>query len=406
MGGEGDHVPKRESVARGSNLPRVRAENLTVTLNALRKPQPATRAELATATMSNLVAELGSLGFIREERSPERRVGRRPALLSLDPDGPRPLGLEISRSRVVAVETDLSGAVRRSRSRPAPAEAGAESTLRVVHDLIAELWTDGAAPPAGIGVGIPGPVDSARGRLTEPPNFPGWSGLPLADRLHERWGVPVLVDDDAKTAALGEHWFGAGRTVDSLLYVSVGEGVGAGLIVHDELYRGTHELAGEIGHMTLDLNGPACACGNRGCLETFVSRGAILARAASCDLREEPLAAIDRLAARGDPHARSTKDAAYRYLAAGLVNAVNCYDPDVIVLGGPLVRAWGDLVDALRERVRGRSFGFASRSVDLRESALGETAGAIGAAVLILQHLFREPGTRRSGGTELRASAL
>ena len=116
---------------------------------------------------------------------------------------------------------------------------------------------------------MPGPVDTAQGRVREPPNFPGWRDAPLTRVLRERWGVPVLIDDDAKTAALGEYWFGAGSSVESLLYLSVGSGVGAGLIVRGKLYRGTHELAGEIGHTTLDLDGPPCECGNRGCLETF-----------------------------------------------------------------------------------------------------------------------------------------
>lgn len=417
---EADAVAKLEPVASGSNLPRVRARNLTVTLDALRKLQPISRSGLAAATrltaatMSNLVADLASLGFIREERSPERRIGRRPVLLSLDPDGPQLLGIEISRSRVLGVVTDLAGGIRASARRPAPAQRGSEATLAIVQGVIEELWDEGA-PPAGIGVGIPGPVDSGRGRIMEPPNFPGWSGLPLGDILHDRWGVPVLVDDDAKTAALGEHWFGAGRTVDTMLYVSIGEGIGAGLVVHNELYRGTHELAGEIGHMTLDLDGPACECGNRGCLETFVSLGAIRERAAALGLeheggpelelaRADAIEAVERLAGHGHAGATALKDRVYRYLAAGIVNAVNCYDPDAIIVGGPLVERWNDLCPQLRMRVRGRSFGVATQAVDLRSAALGGYASVVGAAVLVIQHLFRHPGLLRPEGDRKESS--
>ena len=387
----------KRSVANGSNPVRVRARNLSVVLDALRKLQPVSRTELASATdltaaaMTHLVAELGDLGFIREQRAPDRQegklLGRRPTLLSLNAGAVNIVGIEISREYVLGVTTNLSGEVGRSEKRAAPAGRGAEATLEVMHDVIAELWENS---PFGIGVGVPGPVDTAQGRVREPPNFPGWRDLPLAQVLRERWGVPVLIDDAAKTAALGEYWFGAGRSVASLLYLSVGSGVGAGLIVHGELYRGTHKLAGEIGHTTLDLDGPPCECGNRGCLETFVSTGAVRKKAVALGLQDD-LAHVERCAATGDRRAADLKDRTYRYLAAAAINAVNFYDPDLIVVGGELVGVWPDLADQLLQRVRGRSFGFASRSVEICASKLGGYASVVGAAGLVMQHVFRQP---------------
>ena len=400
-------MTKRRTVANGSNPVRARAQNLTVVLDALRKLQPISRTDLAVAThltpatITNLVGELGDLGFIRERRSPEKQLGRRPTLVSLEPSAVGIIGLEISRTYVLGVKTNLSGEVLRSEKRLAPAHRGAEATLGIVHEVVAELWDE--SPPFGIGVGVPGPVDTAQGRVREPPNFPGWRDVPLTRVLRDRWGVPVFIDDDAKTAALGEYWFGAGSSVESLLYLSVGSGVGAGLIVRGELYRGTHELAGEIGHTTLDLDGPPCECGNRGCLETFVSTAAIEREAALRGLgdgdrggdrggdKDSLLARVEQLAAGGDARAAGLKDRTYRYLAAGVINAVNFYDPDLIVVGGELVQTWRDVAEELLKRVRGRSFGFASSAVALCPSQLGGYASVIGAAGLVTQFVFEQP---------------
>lgn len=372
-------------------------QNLTVVLDALRKLQPISRSELAAATsltpatMTNLVAELVNRGFICEERSSEKQIGRRPTLLTLNTKGIPILGIEISRSRVLGVVTDVSGANRRSVQRSAPAQDGHEITLGIVEEVIEQLW-DKTSPPVGIGIGVPGPVDSTRGWVLEPTNFPGWHKVPLSNILSRRWKVPVLIDDDAKTAALGEHWFGTGQSVNTMLYISIGEGVGAGLIVRDELYRGTHELAGEIGHTTLDLNGPICECGNRGCLETFISMEAIRERASSLNASDDNLLGyIESLSLQGSDEAVAIKNMVYRYLAAGVSNAVNFYDPDLIVVGGLLVDAWDDLCSQLSERVRGRSFSLTSRSIEIRSSELGRYASVTGAAVLVIQHLFRNP---------------
>ena len=382
-------------ISSGNNLPRVRMQNLTVVLDALRKLQPISRSDLAAATsltpatMTNLVAELVNRGFIREERSSEKQIGRRPTLLTLNTTGIPILGIEISRSQVLGVVTDVSGAIRRSVQRSAPAQDGHETTLGIVEEVIEQLW-DKTSPPVGIGIGVPGPVDSTRGWVLEPTNFPGWHKIPLSDILSRRWKVPVLIDDDAKTAALGEHWFGTGQSVNTMLYISIGEGVGAGLIVRDELYRGTHELAGEIGHTTLDLNGPICECGNRGCLETFISMEAIRERASSLNAADDDLLGyIESLSVQGSDEAVAIKNMVYRYLAAGVSNAVNFYDPDLIVLGGLLVDAWDDLCSQLSERVRGRSFSLTSRSIEIRSSELGRHASVTGAAVLVIQYLFR-----------------
>jgi N-acetylglucosamine repressor len=391
-------VTTPSSLRTGSNLPKVRARNLSVVLDALRRLQPISRSDLAEATeltpatMTNLVNELTAYGLILETPAETRQIGRRPSLLTFNNGAGCVIGIEISRSLVRGVLTDLSGNVVARQQRAHGSSVAPEAVLSSVNSIVAKLKKSGS--PLGIGVGVPGPVDSQGGVVLEPPNFPGWHEVPLADWLRERHGVPVWLDDDAKTAALGERWFGAGRGfqngqgAQNLLYVSIGEGIGAGLIVRDRLYRGTHDLAGEIGHTTLDIDGPVCECGNRGCLEMLVSIPALLRASSSASSVEE----LHASALAGDVGARGLKERAYRYLAAGVGNAVNFYDPDLIVLGGALIEAWPELCDEISQRVRGRSFAFASRNVSIEAAQLGADSSALGAASLVIEQVISSPG--------------
>jgi predicted NBD/HSP70 family sugar kinase len=391
-------VTQPPSVRTGSNLPKVRARNLSVVLDALRRLQPISRSDLALATeltpatMTNLVGELTALGLVHETPAETRQIGRRPSLLTFNHAAGAVIGIEISRRAVRGVLSDLAGNVLLRAGRDHSASVAPAAVLASVNAVIAKLKKHGS--PLGIGVGVPGPVDTAAGVVLEPPNFPGWHEVPLGEQLRARWGVDVWLDDDAKTAALGERWFGAGRGfggqgAQNLLYVSIGEGIGAGLIVRDRLYRGTHDLAGEIGHTTLDIDGPLCECGNRGCLEMLVSIPALLQTMGGVS----SIAEVHTLAEAGDAGARALKERAYRYLAAGVGNAVNFYDPDLIVLGGALIQAWPELCGEIATRVRGRSFAFASRNVSIQVAQLGADSSALGAASLVIEQIISAPGT-------------
>ncbi|WP_027892040.1 ROK family protein [Calidithermus chliarophilus] len=390
-------MKKPVSVRTGSNLTKVRAENLSVVLDALRKLQPISRADLAeataltSATITYLVDELLELGLIEEQKATSKQVGRRPTLLTLRGAAGKIVGLEVSRSVVRGILTDLGGRILKRMELAHRLEGGVDETLSLIHKVIQTLL-EGEGRPVGIGVGIPGPVDTAGGVVLEPTNFVhGWRNVPLGPVLAQRWGVPVWLDDDAKTAALGERWYGAGQGVENLLYVSLRSGVGAGLIVRDRLYRGTHELAGEIGHTTINVDGPRCGCGNHGCAETYVSVPAIVQYARSQGLPVSDPQSIQNLALLEDPVALAVKQRTYHYLAAVLVNAVNHYDPDLIILGGTLVRAWPDLCVQVSEKVRGRSFGFLSKDVRIIPAQLGEHSASLGAVALVVEQVIRNP---------------
>lgn len=394
----------RPAVRPGDNLPGLRARNVSVVLDAVRRLGPISRTGVAGATgltpaaMTNLVAELAERGLVLETKAESRSVGRRPSLLRFNPEAGLAVGLELSRTGARGLLTDLAGRVQTRVERAYPRGLGVQSVAGTAEAIVKEILATGAHP-AGVGIGVPGPVDSTRGIVLRPPNFGGWADVRLAERLSGRLGLPVWLDDDAKTAALGERWFGAGQGEASLLYVSIGQGIGAGLVVAETLYRGTHELAGEIGHTTLDLDGPECECGNRGCLETLVSIPAIERHARQAGLGACDVASVDDLAARGDPTALAVRERALRYLSAAVLNAVNHYDPALIVLGGPLVTLWPDLCPQIIARVRGRSFGFASGSVRIVPARLGADSSALGAASLAIEATVRSPSLLRAAAT-------
>ncbi|MFC4427275.1 ROK family protein [Deinococcus navajonensis] len=398
---------RSRSIRQGRNLPEVRADNLSVVIEALQKLQPIARSALAeatgltAATITHMVNELEAFDLLVEVPSNERNVGRRPTLLSFNRKRGQLIGLEISRTRILAIRSDFSGQILARHEEPFQPTAQVAEGLAAVSGVIRRL-IDPSLPLLGIGVGVPGPVNSTQGTVIEPPNFGGWRNVPLTALLRERFGVPCWLDDDAKAAAYGERWFGAGRHEETLLYISLRSGVGSGLIVGDRVYRGAHELAGEIGHTTIHVDGPLCECGNRGCLETLVSVPAIMQEARRLGVEAHSPAELHRRAVSGDLVAGNIKDRVYLYLGAALVNAVNHYDPAVIVLGGQLVRSWPDLIGTVAQRVKGRSFGYLSKDIRIVESALDSDAAALGAVAIARHNILQNPAAALQA-TEVQA---
>ncbi|AWN21955.1 hypothetical protein DKM44_00815 [Deinococcus irradiatisoli] len=389
------------AVRKGRSLPDTKAENLSVVLEALRKLQPISRSNLAeatgltAATITHMADEISRLGLLTETPAETQQVGRRPTLLTLRRERGQLVGVEISRSHVRAIRADFSGQLQAAVQRPFKPSRQLQDDLTVISETVRAVVAP-ELPLLGIGVGVPGPVDSSSGTVLTPPNFGGWRQVALAEALSAEFGAPCWLDDDAKAAALGERWYGAGQAVDTLLFISLRSGIGAGLIVGEQVYRGAHELAGEIGHTTIHVDGPLCECGNRGCVETLVSVPAIMLEAQRLGLNVRSPAELHDLAEQGDPLARSIKERAYLYLSAALVNAVNHYDPALIVLGGTLVRAWPDLTAAVAHKVKGRSFGYLSKDVRIVESGLAENATALGGVALCTGRILRDPyGTLR-----------
>src|SRR5690348_1363361 len=222
-------------------------------------------------------------------------------------------------------------------------------------------------------IAAPGPIDISRGVLVNPPNLPGWRNVPLADLLHRATGARVHVANDADMAGLGEFHRGAGRGTRNMVYITWSTGVGGGLIIDGKLHRGAHGTAGEVGHIIIDPNGPLDNCGQRGCLEAFVS-GTALARETG-----RPAAELFASAKRGDRGARAVVEKAAHYMGIALISLTNALDPEMFVVGGGVSRSWSLIYPMMIATLRSSPFIKPARRPLLRRARLGDRAGQVGA---------------------------
>ena len=251
-----------------------------------------------------------------------------------------------------------------------------------------------------ISVSAAGAIDMKRGLVTLSPNLPGWCNIPLRDIIKEKYKVNTFLLNDASAAALGEHRFGAGRGVKTLIYLTVSTGIGGGVIIDDKLYCGPSGSAGEIGHMTIDVNGSRCNCGNIGCWETLASGTAVAQEAirrVSCGERSSLIEIVEgktenitaetvEIAARdGDSLALDVIAKAATYLGVGMVNLVNIFNPEMIIVGGGMAKMGDLLLAPARQVVQERAFQLPAQAVRIVPAQLGDDAGVLGAATFAFQ---------------------
>jgi glucokinase len=244
---------------------------------------------------------------------------------------------------------------------------------------------------AAVGVGAPGVIRADQGTVVKSPNFPDWNNLPLRKLLEDALSIPVVIENDANAAALGEQWRGAGRDVASMILLTLGTGVGGGIILNKRIWHGADGMAGEIGHMTLVPDGRPCSCGNCGCLEMYASSRGILrsyeersqpeSRGAGPATSEE----VYEAARNGDPLALSVMGDMGRMLGIGLANLINIFNPERIVIGGGVKDAWPLFIEAARQEISRRAFEVPAKRSEIVQSLLGDDAGVIGAAAVALQ---------------------
>jgi glucokinase len=244
----------------------------------------------------------------------------------------------------------------------------------------------------GAGVGVPGVIQMDRGIVVKSPNFPDWNNLPIRDELEKALHIPVFIENDANAAALGEQWRGAGRGIDSMILLTLGTGVGGGIVLNGQIWQGADGMAGEIGHMTLIPGGRQCGCGNTGCLEMYASaRGIVqsyreaVERNGKSGAPETSSEQVFQAARDGDAAAGSVMRDMGRMLGIGIANLINIFNPQMIVIGGGVKDAWHLFTGAMREEIRKRAFRVPAERTKIVPSVLGDDAGMVGAAAVALQ---------------------
>ncbi|WP_412543188.1 ROK family transcriptional regulator [Longispora sp. K20-0274] len=363
---------------------------------------------LTPQTVSGIVRKLLDEGIVREDGSSRVNSGGKPrTTLRVNADAGSAVGLHFDPAELACVVVDLLGRPLVTRRIPTPPGADPAEVVAAMAGLVEDVLAEAAVPRErvlGLGLASPGPIDQEHGMVVAPPQLTHWTRVPMRQLLSAATGLHVTLDNDSTAAAIGERWGGAGRGVANFAYFFFGTGIGGGLILNHQVYRGGSFNAAEFGHTSVTQGGLECYCGNRGCLETLVSSAAVRAEtrrrlsaggasALTGPFRADPesidIAAIVAASRAGDPLATGVLEEAAGYIASVVVNVVNVTDVDLVVLGGHGIRHLEELyVDTVRAAVATRVMSRHIRVVDVTLSPLGADAAAIGAAALVLHSTY------------------
>lgn len=383
--------------------------NLERVLRAVRMAGSLTQAEIArgtglsAATVSNIVRELKDAGTVVVADTSSG--GRRARSVSLSGDAGIVVGVDFGHTHLRVAIGNLAHRVLAEESEPLDVDVSAQQGFDRAEALVGRLLEQAGFDSdkvIGVGLGVPGPIDVETGELGSTAILPGWTGVIPRKELADRLGMEVYVDNDANLGALGELVWGAGRGLSDLAYIKVASGVGSGLVINGQIYRGPGGTAGEIGHITLDESGAVCRCGNRGCLETFVGSRYLLNLLNANHPGELTLSKVVQLAQEGDLGCRRVIADAGRQIGMGVATLCNLLNPRRIILGGDLAEAGELVISPIRDSVARYAIPSAARQLSVVPGTLGGRAEVLGALVLVMSEMG-ESGAIRQIGTRAMA---
>lgn len=389
--------------------------NRAKVLNMVREHEPISRQQLSRVTgltppaITGIVRELLDLGFVVEEGLGKSSGGRKPVKLKFNSRAGFVVGLEITQYETTIGLSDLKNNPMEIRTVTLDM-INPEDGLRGLSEEINKVIKSRGITERnlmGTGVAFPGLLSAKDGVVKRSVNLgPQWDGFPLKAALEKELGLPVFVENNSNTSVLAERWFGGGRDCRDLVYINLGEGISAGIIIDEHIIQGFQGYAGEIGHMVLIDEGPLCNCGNRGCLESICGVPAVVRRANEelPLLRDDdPLKKIRELrkVSIEDILSNVQVEGSYachmiqqvgRFIGIAVANVINLYNPQVVFLGGKLAAAGSALIGPLREMVKTHAFPEIAYATRIEISALGGNSGTIGACALALRELFSPTG--------------
>lgn len=383
--------------------------NLTVILDAIRRaPNGLSRVELAQIvglspqTISNISRRLLDQNLIVEAGKEGTGPGKPRTMLRLNPGGMYAVGVHLDPAVLTFVVLDLVGAVVKHSRIKTPSGADPDSIIDTIATEIKQLVEDSGvdrAKVAGLGIASPGPIDLEEGAVVDPPLLPGWERVPLRDRLAEATGLSTLLDKDVTSAAVAETWAGGPSGAGSFVFMYMGTGIGCGVVLNDEVIRGTSGNAGEIGHIIVDPDGPLCDCGQHGCVKSSAIPQVLVAQAEAAGVLDgsladrsapavqERFAELCALAYSGNEEAQGILRKSAVLVGRAISAVTNALDVDRVVFGGPF---WTCLAPAYLELIPGlvgdNSATRKIHGIEVVGTGVGEDVGAIGAACLVLEH--------------------
>lgn len=375
----------------------VKKINKSIVLDAIQKQSPISRAKISEltglnkATVSIMVQELINEHFAMESGHGISSGGRKPVILLFNEKAGYSIGIDLGVNYILAVLTDLQGAIvsKVQYSMNSSSFNDVFEKLKQAIQVLTDACPDSPYGIVGIGIGVPGIMDRD-GILLSAPNM-SWNNIHLKEMLESACSYPVVVDNEANCGALGEKEFGAGQNTENLLYISVGIGIGSGLVINNEIFRGKSGFAGEVGHVSIETDGISCSCGNAGCWELYASEQALLRilKLENDDANQDQLLhGLVKKAEEGDREVIEALQQIGYYLGVGLTNLVNLFNPEKIIIGNRIseFRKW--LQPVIHEICTQRSLAFTQEETDIVFAERGVYSAALGASSLALQQFF------------------
>ena len=375
------------------------------TPNGISRIELARELGLTRAAITATVNDLQQVDLVHEVKG-KHPNGRKPIVLEINPKKGYVVGVDIGATHITVLLANYSAQVVDEIERSAVISDGPEKILGQAAEMIRELSTrSGIAKEAihAVGVGVPGPVVNGTGMVSDPPIMPGWNHVPIDELLSSKVDLPVIIGNDAELGAVGEWAYGAGRGERDLVYVKVGTGIGAGILIDGSIYHGATGSAGEIGHITIDENGSICSCGNRGCLEAVAGGKAVamnaiqmIQKGGRSTLTEvKPLESITSRdvideAFRGDLLSQQIMVEAGYHLGTAIAGLVNMFNPGTVIIGGNLARIGDLMLEPIRKTVQERSLRLASSNLRIATALLGRRSSGMGAIVEALNLVIHQ----------------
>jgi predicted NBD/HSP70 family sugar kinase len=391
-----------------ANRDLIRAINRALVLNTIKSNGPISRKDIAqqtglsAATVTGITAKLLDNQLILEKYEGDSSGGRKPILLTINPRGGYVIGLKLSEDHITGALTDLEATILHSITEFFSSHSLdhiIDTIVKVVNDFLSENKL-AQEQLLGIGIGLAGIIDTKNGIIRNSPIF-GWQQVNLSEEIHKRLDIPVFIDNDVNTLTIAEQWFGKGQGKDNFLTVTIGRGVGLGIVVNGQIYHGGRGGAGEFGHTVIDPQGPKCDCGKYGCLETYVADPGLIRTANQLyedGVLPQKIGSVDELLAlaqEGNQEARGIYANAGKILGRGLANLINVLNPELIIVSGEGVRAKEHIFESMNTSIHNHVMPGLSEDTVIQIDSWEDDAWARGAAGLVLQDFFESPISRK-----------
>ncbi len=374
--------------------------NVSLLIELVRRSGSISRAELArqsqlsAPTVSAIVDHLLKRGIVVETTTAPSSGGRPPVLLSVDPKAGYVVGIKLRGDGLTTVVCDLDAQIVSSEEHYVPLVGDPVAAIDAIEQETRRALRDAAVPASkvlGVGIGMSGVIETSRGTCKFS-HLLQWHDVELAEPLRRRLGLPVWVENDVNTLAVAEKWAGDAHAARDFVTLSVGRGIGLGIVVDRSLYRGAHGASGEFGHMIVEPGGPKCECGRFGCLEAMVGEGALRRRVGERKGHEVSRDELITLVELGDTATLEVVDSAGRKLGLAVANVVTLLNPELLIICGEGTALGGAFIDPIVSAVREQTFADLGRELEIKVQSWGDEAWAVGAATLVLRESFNLPG--------------